>query len=91
MLVTLDTSHFDTSPLNLSAPGRGLKCASRNNRLISVTADTCQDPIGPCGPQAHSAGDFFRHFAMAAWSSAFDFSVRPVVWHYDRVHTVGTG
>ena len=44
MVVTLDTSHLEMSPVNLSDPGTRLY----NNQLVSVTAETSQDPIGPC-------------------------------------------
>merc|ERR1719247_3185472 len=71
MVVTRDTSHLGISPLNLSAPGRGFQ-PGLNNVLISVTAETSQDPIGPCGPLEQSVGDNFRHALMAAVSSAFD-------------------
>ena len=47
IVVTLDTSHLEMSPTNLFASGRGLFLVSRNNRLISVIAETSQDPIGP--------------------------------------------
>ena len=85
MLVTLDTSHFEMSPMNLSAPGTPSRL---NNWLISVTADTSQDPIGPCGPLEQSE-DSCRHSLMAAWSS--DFAAHPVGscdYRY-RGHTVG--
>ena len=84
MLVTLDTSHLEISPLNLSAPGRGLQPPSANNgpdepRL--VTAEMSQDPIGPCGPLEQSKSERFRHSLMAAVSSAFDFGVALVGIH----------
>merc|ERR1719182_554544 len=74
MSVTLDTSQFERSPLNLSAPGRASEFASTNNPLMSVTAETFQDPIGPCGPLEQSV-DSWRHWPMAARSSLLDLSV----------------
>ena len=73
MLVTLDTSQLDMSPMNLFALGTNL-----NNWLISVIAETSQDPIGPCGPLEQSA-DSFRHSLMVTWSLAFavDFASHP--------------
>ncbi len=61
MVVTLDTSHLAISPLNLFAPEA---LSALNNSLMSVTAETSQDPIGPCGPLEQSVGDRFRHSAM---------------------------
>ena len=78
MSVTLDTSHLDMSPMNLFAPGTTSRL---NNRLMSVTADTSQDPIGPCGPLEQS-GDSFRHSAMAAWSSALALRAPAAVGRY---------
>ena len=77
MLVTVDTSQFDISPLNSSVPGRRLLFASKNNRLISVTAGTCQDPIGPSGPLEQSV-DNCRHCLMAFWSSALACGAQPM-------------
>ena len=54
---------------------------------MSVTVDTSQDPIGPCGPLEQSA-DSFRHSTMAAWSSALDLGAHPVVG-YRKCHIVG--
>ena len=70
MVVTLDTSHFERSPLNDDV---------ENNKVISVTAETSQDPIGPCGPLEQSVGDRFRHSTMAALSCALDFGAHTVV------------
>ena len=42
ILVTLDTFHVERSPLNDDK--------ERNMPPMSVTAETSQDPIGPCGP-----------------------------------------
>ena len=64
MVLTLDTSHSEISPVNLFDAG------TLNNQLISVTADTFHDPIAPCGPLEQSL-DTFRHSLMAAWSCAF--------------------
>ena len=69
MLVTLDTSHLERSPLNDGA---------ENNKPISVTAETSQDPIGPCGPLEQSVGDSWRHCTMAACSSALEYGENPV-------------
>ena len=75
MLVTLDTSHMD---ITLVAPGT---VTPRNNQLMSVTADTFQDPIGPYGPLEQSE-DSCKHSVMAAWSSALDLGVHPGVGYY---------
>ena len=79
MVVTLDTSHLEMSPSNLFDPGTGLRFASKNNQLISVTAETSQDPIGPCRPLEQSVGGNFRHSLMAVWSSALDFGAHPAM------------
>ena len=76
MLVTLDTSHLEMSTLNVSGV---LTYHLSNKPFISVTAETSQDPIGPCGPLEQSAGDSWRHSLMAALSSASDFGEYPVV------------
>ena len=55
----------------------------RNNQLMSVTADTSQDPIGPCEPLEQSV-DSCRHSAMEAWSSALDFGAHPGGGYYYR-------
>ena len=55
---------------------------------ISVTAETSQDPIGPRGPLEQSL-DSGRHPPMAAWSSALDFGVHPVVEDYYSGHALG--
>ena len=88
MVVTLDTSHLEMSPLNLFAPGTGLYFPSKKNPLISLTAETSQEPIGPCQLSEQSV-DSFRHSLMAAWSSALDFETHPVVGYYNRGDTVG--
>ena len=80
MSVTLDTSHLEMSPVNDDA--------REKNRCMSVTPETSQDPIGPCGPLEQSV-DSLRHFVVAVWSSAFDFGVHPVGRHYYRVLKVG--
>ena len=82
MVVTLDTSHFERSPSNLSAPGTSV---ASNKLSISVTADTSQDPIGPCGPLEQSVGDSFRHSTTAAWRSALDFGAHAPVVGYQRL------
>ena len=81
MSVTLDTSHLERSPLNLSAPGTRLLLASKNNWLMSVTAETSHDPIGPCGPLEQSV-DSLRHSTKASWSSDLDFGAHAVVGRY---------
>merc|ERR1719472_802609 len=59
MNFTLDTSHFERSPLNLFAPGIGCLVLLTNNQLMSGTAETSQDPIGPCGPLEQSKSERF--------------------------------
>ena len=76
MSVTLDTSHFEMSPLNENARW--------NVDCMLVTAETFQDPIGPCGPLEQSL-DSCRHSLMAARSCAFDFETQPAVGHYYSV------
>ena len=76
MLVTLDTSHLEMSPLKDDAA----ETSHVSNKLfMSVTAETSQDPIGPCGPLEQSVGDSWRHSLMVALSSALDFGGHPVV------------
>ena len=75
MLVTLDTSHLEMSPLILFAPGI---TSLLNNWPILVTADTSQDPIGPCEPLKQSV-DSCRHSLMADWSSALDSGAQPAM------------
>ena len=62
MSFTLDTSHFEISPLKV--------VARMNMLLISFTRDTSQSPIGPCRLLAHSIsfGDS-RQVATAPLSS----------------------
>ena len=79
ILVTLDTSHLERSPLNDGV---------ENNKVMSITAETSQDPIGPCGPLEQSV-EIFRHSLMAAWSSLLD--LRPVVGCYYMGQTFGFG
>ena len=69
MLVTLDTSQSEMSPVNFFPP---VTLSRFNNWLISVTSDTSQDPIGPCGPLEQSV-DSCRHSLIATWSFALDF------------------
>ena len=40
--------------------------------MLSVTAETSHDPIGPCGPLEQLV-DSLMHSIMAAWSSGLDF------------------
>ena len=49
--------------------------------MLSVTAETSHDPIGPCGPLEQSE-DSLTHSAMASWSSPLDFGVQAVVGCY---------
>ena len=101
-VITLDTSHLEMSPMNLSAPGTPSRL---NIMLISVTADTSHDPIGPCGPLEQSfVLDNFRQSLMAAWSCAPEVGAHPAVeyycrrctvvvvvgWHYSRVRVSDT-
>ena len=68
MLVTLDTSHFDRSPLKEVAP--------RNISSISVTLDTSHDPIGPVGPCAQlPTGELSMHASTAFLRCHPDFGV----------------
>ena len=69
MFVTLDTCQNEMSPLN--------DVAEANNELMSVTADTSQDPIGPCSPLEQSE-DSLRHCVIAAFSSVLDFGANAV-------------
>ena len=85
MVVTLDTSHLEMSPLNFSVP---VKSDESNASFMSVTPDTFQDPIGPCGPSEQSV-DSSRHSAMAAWSSALDCGAHPVVKYYRHKGRLG--
>ena len=85
MLATLDTSHFEMSALNDDAPGTQ---DLSNNWLMSATAETSQDPIGPCGPLEQSV-DSCRHLIIAAWSFSLDSGVHPVVEYYYSGHTAG--
>ena len=78
MVVTLDTSHLEMTPVNLFALGT---TSWLNNWLISVTAETSHDPIAPCRPLEQVVdSDSRRHFLMADWSSALDFGFHPVLW-----------
>ena len=57
---------------------------------MSVTAETSQDPIGPCGPLEQSV-DSLRHSTMAAWScdlTDLDFGAHAVVGRYYSGYTV---
>ena len=87
MVVTRDTSQLEISPLNSSVP----ETTSKSNKLfISVTPDTSQDPVGPCGPLEQSL-DSFRQYTIAAKSSAFDFTVHPVARDQYRVRQFELG
>ena len=50
---------------------------------MSVTAETSQNPIGPCGPLEHLL-DTFRHSTMANRRSALNFGGHAVVGYYCR-------
>ena len=73
MSVTLDTSHLEMSPLNDEPPWTSSKL------LVLVTAETSQDPIGPCGPLEQSVGDSSKHRTMADLRSALDSGAQPVI------------
>ena len=88
MVITLDTSHLEMSPVNSVAPEIATKCLFKKNQLISITAETSQDPIGPSRLLEQSA-DFCRHSLMAAWSSSFDFGFQPVVRYDYSGRTLG--
>ena len=79
MVVTLDTSHLERSALNLCAPGTALSCLSKSNPLISVTAKTFQNPIGPIRSLEQSKSAPFRHSTRAALRSAFDLGAQAVL------------
>ena len=49
--------------------------------MLSVTAETSHDPIGPCGLLEQSV-DSLTHSAMASWSSDLEFGAHPVVGRY---------
>ena len=86
MSVTLDTPHFERSPLN---DDKSMDKSLISNKLpMSVTTDTFQDPIGPCGPLEQSL-DSFRDSTMAALSSDSNFGVHPVVRYCYSGHAVG--
>ena len=63
MSVTLDTSHSEMSPTNDGPDGTS---HGSNKLFILTTAETSQDPIGPCGPLKQSVFDSWRHSLMAA-------------------------
>ena len=84
MLITLETSHLEISPVNLFALGNS---SLLNNWLMSVTSDTSQDPIGPCGPLEQSV-DSCRHSLTAAWSAALDFGSHSAVRYYCKCHMI---
>ena len=65
MSVTLDTSHFERSPIN--------KVAKENSRCILTMLDTSYSMIGPYGQLNKSpSGDNFRHASTALLSSVLD-------------------
>ena len=70
MLVTLETSHFEMSPLNNFVLAN---MSLMNISLMSVTLETSQSPSGPCGLLEQSPfGDSLRHASTALRSSALD-------------------
>merc|ERR1719201_2227563 len=73
ILVTLDTSHLERSPLNVFAPSIVFPNSSTNNALMSVTAETSQDPIGFDRPLAPSIGDISSVSTIAPLSTALEF------------------
>ena len=83
-MATLDTSQLEMSPVNSFALGTGLRFASKKSQLMSVTVETSQDPIGPCGPLEQRV-DSFKHAVMAAWNSALDAGAHAVVEYIFRV------
>ena len=84
MLVTLDTSHLEMSPLNDDTAGTS---RLSNTKLMSVTAETSHNRIGSCGPLEQSVVRF-RHSVMATWRSTLNCGGHPAVVYY-RGHTVG--
>ena len=65
MFVTLDTFHFERSPLN--------ELRSENISDMEDTPDTSHSAIGPCGLLEQSFfGDNLRHASTALLSSALD-------------------
>ena len=84
----MDTSHLEISPLNDNADVKTLRMLvfsldTKNNQLMSVTAETSQNPIGPCGPLEHLL-DTFRHSTMANRRLALNFGGHAVVGYYCR-------
>ena len=72
MSVTADTSHFDRSWLKADA--------RKNMSSISVTADTSQSPIGPCGPSEQSPiGEYLMHLFTASLNSSLDCGLNAAV------------
>ena len=69
------------SPLNDDAD-RNMECMLVDPmnlpHILSLAAETSQDPNGPCGPSEQSL-DSFRHSLMAASSLALDLGVQTVV------------
>ena len=55
--------------------------------MLSATAETSHDPIGPCGPLEQSE-DSLRHSTMASWSSNLDFGSHPVMGRYYSGYTL---
>ena len=82
MLVTADTSHADRSWLKDWAP--------QNIELMSVTADTSHDPIGPRGTaEQFPTGDSSRHVSTASWSSVLFWGANAAVTATTKTFGVG--
>ena len=62
--------------------------ASTNNQLMSTTAETFHDPIGPIGLYEQSVNRF-RHSLMTALSSSLDPGSHPVAGYYYRDNKIG--
>ena len=80
MVVTLDTSHREMSPLK--------EFSLANKWIISVTSDTSHSAIGPCGPSEQSpSGDISRHSSTASLSSSLEENAA-VVWRVVKLGEV---
>ena len=82
MSVTADTSHLDRSWLK--------DCASQNIELMSVTANTSHDLIGPCGPvEQFPTGDNLMHASTASRSSVLFWGANAAVTATRKTFGVG--
>ena len=86
MLITLDTSHLEMSPLNDDTRAT---LSALNKLSISFTDETSQDQIGPRASVKQLVGDSWRHSLTVAVSSALDFGAYPAVVYYKRSYTAG--